>query len=796
MSFCVVYDTSHEGARAAGAPSQVLLGAGRSFRVVIWSQVRARLRTSGLSSCGMGKSLARFTGQLVRQKAQQFLNDDCATCLLNGVRVSAPKKSNWFSSWEAEYGLSMRNANRKYMVPKWVMGERLEIAWKNIARIWALCHACHGYDPQMKNWDQCPFHSNETGSADLKTLAVSGSVVIPLVEGHADTRKRWTTNLVTFSDTARIQQDGPPYCEFVFKGGEKLELRLRQFFRERGVGPWLSVATTDSGSYKMPDVIKFLKTHLPDILSPQSRQWRIIIASAFSAHLSPQVLNLCWNRGYILITLGGSGITPVVQTCDTDLKQHVKRHDMALETAELLQQMRDGINVPSDPPERCIDVMAEVLTKTSVHLDAAEGYVKVGFTVPLDGSGGQYIVREAGNFWRERGMRAKINETNKQGRDDYIAGLVVECPKHRQYDDILGRIEDEDASISHGELPYLEDNEADQRDAGDHCGGDGEDNATAVAGQDDAEPAVAGEASAHENADAGDMDDAAVPDQRDEQSCDLGWQRAAPWFVERCRVHMMGTLEEIFRRTKSNDLDHEDKSSGSDKRGSQGAPPPSKFAGMHVQPSKLGSISEAEEMVKIVMRTPFRAGLEMVENMPDANPEEFLAKHRNMQFLGDEVQRCKEAIICELVNKYPCSERHLLFSLPTDTAVADAILNTSRYLNYCVTVPERAPWKAAVWRKDSRAFDTLAFWQACLKDIRPHVPCAETMQTAVAEWSDPKDQIVGWLGMTAIEDMQNVKGMDAWSFRAALAQGSVGVGLCWSDGTKGLRRGKRNPLTS
>ena len=117
--------------------------------------------------------------------------------------------------------------------------------------------------------------------------------------------------------------------------------------------------------------------------------------------------------------------------------------------------------------------MAEVLTKTSVHLDAAEGYVKVGFIVPLDGSGDQYIVREAGNFWRERGMRAKINETIKQVRDDYTAGrlqwtyncvksLIVECPKHKQYDDVLRRIEDEDAGISHGELPYLEDDEADQ----------------------------------------------------------------------------------------------------------------------------------------------------------------------------------------------------------------------------------------------------------------------------------------------------------------------------------------------
>ena len=50
-----------------------------------------------------------------------------------------------------------------------------------------------------------------SGSADVKTLAVAGSVV-PLVEGHADTRKRWTANLATFADTARIKQDGPPHC--------------------------------------------------------------------------------------------------------------------------------------------------------------------------------------------------------------------------------------------------------------------------------------------------------------------------------------------------------------------------------------------------------------------------------------------------------------------------------------------------------------------------------------------------------------------------------------------------------
>ena len=90
---------------------------------------------------------------------------------------------------------------------------------------------------------------------------------MPLIDGHADTRKKWTANLTTFSDTARIKQSGPPYCEFVFKGGQKLELRLRHYIRERGFGPWLSVATTDSASDKL--------------LAPQLRKWRIIAADAF-----------------------------------------------------------------------------------------------------------------------------------------------------------------------------------------------------------------------------------------------------------------------------------------------------------------------------------------------------------------------------------------------------------------------------------------------------------------------------------------------------------------------------------
>ena len=160
-----------------------------------WNAVRGSLRSGGQK-----KSLARFTRQLMRQKAQQLLQDYCHECLMRGQRATAVQlTARWFSNWEADYGLNMRKANRKYKVPKAVMAERLQIGWLNVARVRALCLACHGYDPEDENWDQSPFHHIESGSQNSNTLAVAGSTV-PLIEGHADTRERWTGNFTTFSN--------------------------------------------------------------------------------------------------------------------------------------------------------------------------------------------------------------------------------------------------------------------------------------------------------------------------------------------------------------------------------------------------------------------------------------------------------------------------------------------------------------------------------------------------------------------------------------------------------------------
>ena len=78
------------------------------------------------------------------------------------MQVFVPS-SSWFAHWQKEYGLSMKKPNRKYKVPKWVLEERLKLWWTSVFRIRALCVAIHGYDPDMENWDQSPFHNNESG---------------------------------------------------------------------------------------------------------------------------------------------------------------------------------------------------------------------------------------------------------------------------------------------------------------------------------------------------------------------------------------------------------------------------------------------------------------------------------------------------------------------------------------------------------------------------------------------------------------------------------------------------------
>ena len=90
----------------------------------------------------------------------------------------------------------MRCANRKYKVPRWVLKERLALFGVNLFRIRLLIKLVYGQEPVIFNFDQSPFHHNETGAQNKATLGVRGNTV-PVVEGSADVRSRWTANLTT-----------------------------------------------------------------------------------------------------------------------------------------------------------------------------------------------------------------------------------------------------------------------------------------------------------------------------------------------------------------------------------------------------------------------------------------------------------------------------------------------------------------------------------------------------------------------------------------------------------------------
>ena len=96
----------------------------------------------------------------------ELLAQYAAECLKEGVQPDIPQQitPKMVHAWEDEYNLTLRAPNRRYKVPRSVLADRLEIWWTNLLRIRQLILCEFGYDPEMQNFDQSPFHRNEAGS--------------------------------------------------------------------------------------------------------------------------------------------------------------------------------------------------------------------------------------------------------------------------------------------------------------------------------------------------------------------------------------------------------------------------------------------------------------------------------------------------------------------------------------------------------------------------------------------------------------------------------------------------------
>ena len=402
-----------------------------SIRFAIdWKRVIEENRSRGLK-----KNLARFPRSIMRVKVQQLLREHAHASILNGVRPQTFKPDSWwFQRWQEDYGLSLRQANRKFAVPRWILHERLQLFWVSLFRIRQLAVLDLGYEPMQLNFDQSPYHHNETGSQNKASLGVRGST-LPVVEGNSDCKSRWTANLTTCSDETAVAAGFIPWSETMFKATRDgtIHKRLEQHRVINAFPVWLTVSVSEKGSYREHDVIEFLKKHLEEW--KPGRQWRILFADDMRAHKTENVWNLCWERGYILILHGG-GATPVAQTPDTDLNEHVRRLYGNKEAALLMEKMRNGQSVPRCSHEECMDLMHSILSDKELHMKASQGYKKVGQSIDLHGKEDNLIVREAALYWNQETsdgyptMRQKVDAEMAEVVEHFEGGLVSWTKHH------------------------------------------------------------------------------------------------------------------------------------------------------------------------------------------------------------------------------------------------------------------------------------------------------------------------------------------------------------------------------
>ena len=66
--------------------------------------------------------------------------------------------------------------------------------------------------------------------------------------------------------------------------------------------------------------------------------------------------------------------------------------------------------IPKCAPAKCVDILVQVMSSQALHLHAADSYEQAGLTVPLDDSSQDiFIVKEAGDIWESKDVRATVN---------------------------------------------------------------------------------------------------------------------------------------------------------------------------------------------------------------------------------------------------------------------------------------------------------------------------------------------------------------------------------------------------
>ena len=141
---------------------------------------------------------------------------------------------HWLRFLGSEYGVSFRQANRRYEVGRHLRHRRMELFWISLNRVRKYILLEKGYDPVLNNFDQTPYYQNEAGALNKLMLAVQWALV-PVVEGKGAAHSRWTACLSCCSSKARITERWP-FAEAMYKAADEVpkSKELQEFRRTSG----------------------------------------------------------------------------------------------------------------------------------------------------------------------------------------------------------------------------------------------------------------------------------------------------------------------------------------------------------------------------------------------------------------------------------------------------------------------------------------------------------------------------------------------------------------------------------
>ena len=333
---------------------------------------------------------------------------------LSSDELNMKFSKSWIRAWKKKYRVSLRKPNKRYALSKEVRRRRILQFLKNIYRVRWFFNQKYGVDPPIISGDQMPLHRLE--SSISKTLSFTGSDC-NVKEQYMHSRERVTA--MTFMASSR----DAPLPEFIFKGkGKRVKLEP-----PKGVNfQW-----SDSGSYRQENVLKTIST-LPTRIGPIERnlpsghkKFAIMTLDDFSAHLNEEVKQKLFQKGYILVLIGG-GITGDIQPNDTALHHHLKENYREIEQNLLTSKLvSDPEKVPAITRNEVMKLCTDAYN--NVDVDHSMSFKTNWLTNKFDGSE-DYLVSARlmaliGDDFKA--FRAELMESQMPEKLNELRGLIT-----------------------------------------------------------------------------------------------------------------------------------------------------------------------------------------------------------------------------------------------------------------------------------------------------------------------------------------------------------------------------------